>query len=139
MPWRLILFLVVLALVVAFAGFNIQHTATISFGFYTLESVPIFLSLFAAFFLGVLVMLPFTLGRRRRHRKKDGGETKDSRKDSKKGAETPKLTEETRNAVGAGAGEEHAKAGKKARRKSGGRKQARTASAGGDGGAASGP
>ena len=134
MPWRLILFLVVLALVVAFAGFNIQNSATISFGFYTLESVPIFLSLFAAFFLGVLVMLPFTLGRRRRNRKKGAGE----KKNSTKGAETPKLTEETRNAAGAGAGEEHAKTGKKARRKGRGKKTSRSASAGGDGGAAQG-
>jgi uncharacterized integral membrane protein len=136
MPWRLILFLIVLALVVAFAGFNIQNTATISFGFYTLESVPIFLSLFASFFLGVLVMLPFTLGRRRRNRKKGGGEAKDAKKDSKKSAETPKLTEETRNAVGAGTGEEHAKAGKKARRKRVGKKNAGPSHVGSDSAAA---
>jgi uncharacterized integral membrane protein len=90
MPWRLVLFLIVLALVVAFAGFNIQNVASISFGFYTVEEVPVFLSLFAAFFLGVVVMLPFTFGRRvRSSRKKAGGKD-----DSTGGADTPKLTEE---------------------------------------------
>lgn len=88
MPWRLIAFLVVLALVVAFVGFNIQNTASISFGFYTLEAVPVFLSLFAAFFLGVLVMLPFTLGKRRRK----GKQVKNS---STSPSETPKLTDES--------------------------------------------
>ena len=95
MPWRLVLFLIVLAIVVAFAGFNIQNVATISFGFYTLEEVPVFLGLFAAFFLGVLVMLPFTLGRRRKSKAKDQAKGADgSQKGSKKAPEQPKLTEE---------------------------------------------
>lgn len=88
MPWRLVLFLVVLAVVVAFAGFNIQNVASISFGFYTLESVPVFLSLFAAFFLGVLVMLPFTLRKR-------GKKGKQSKKASTTAGDTPKLTDES--------------------------------------------
>jgi uncharacterized integral membrane protein len=88
MPWRLVVFLVVLALVVAFAGFNIQNVASISFGFYTLESVPVFLSLFAAFFLGVLVMLPFTLRRR-------GKKGKQAKKASTTAGEAPKLTDES--------------------------------------------
>jgi uncharacterized integral membrane protein len=66
MPWKLIAFLIVLALVVAFVGLNVQYTSNISFGFYTLEDVPIFISLFTAFFVGVLVTLPFTFGRRSR-------------------------------------------------------------------------
>lgn len=108
MPWRLIAFLVVLALVVAFVGFNIQNTASISFGFYTLEAVPVFLSLFAAFFLGVLVMLPFTLGKRRRK----GKQVKNS---STSPSETPKLTDES---AGESSGES-AGGGSKRRRKKG--------------------
>jgi uncharacterized integral membrane protein len=88
MPWRLIVFLIVLALVVAFAGFNIQNTASISFGFYTLEAVPVFLSLFAAFFLGILVMLPFTLGKRR-------GKGKQTKNTSTSPSEAPKLSDES--------------------------------------------
>ena len=60
MPWKLLFYLVVLSVVVLFAGMNIRNVADISLGFHTFEDIPIFLSLFAAFFLGVLVTLPFT-------------------------------------------------------------------------------
>jgi uncharacterized integral membrane protein len=77
MPWRLVLFLVALALMVAFAGFNLDNTADVSFGFYTIPSVPIFISLFTSFLLGAVVMLPFSMRRRRlpgaAARKKDRG------------------------------------------------------------------
>ena len=59
MPWRMIFFLVVLAFVVFFAGFNITNVSDISFGFYTIIDVPIFISLFIAFIVGALVMIPF--------------------------------------------------------------------------------
>ncbi len=95
MPWRLVLFLVVLALVVAFAGFNLQNVASVSFGFYTLQEVPVFLSLFSAFFLGVIVMLPFTFGRRSRSARKKGGRDKSGAKDSKTAAITPKTSKES--------------------------------------------
>lgn len=65
MPWRLVLFLVALALMVAFAGFNLDNTADVSFGFYTLPDVPIFISLFTSFLLGALVMLPYSMRRRK--------------------------------------------------------------------------
>ena len=58
-PWKMIFFLVVLAFVVFFAGFNITNVSDISFGFYTIIDVPIFISLFIAFIVGALVMLPF--------------------------------------------------------------------------------
>jgi uncharacterized integral membrane protein len=58
-PWKMIFFLVVLAFVVFFAGFNITNVSDISFGFYTIVDVPIFISLFIAFIVGAVVMLPF--------------------------------------------------------------------------------
>mgnify|MGYP006305854057 CR=1 FL=1 len=58
-PWKMIFFLVILAFVVFFAGFNITNVSDISFGFYTIEDVPIFISLFIAFIVGALVMIPF--------------------------------------------------------------------------------
>ena len=70
MPWRLVLFLIVLGLVVAFAGFNAGNVTDISFGFRTIEAVPIFMSLFAAFFLGALIVLPFTVFRRSKKSRK---------------------------------------------------------------------
>lgn len=64
MPWKLIAFLVLLGLILAFVGFNAGNVSDISFGFHRYEDVPIFVSLFSAFFIGVLVTLPFTIRRR---------------------------------------------------------------------------
>jgi uncharacterized membrane protein len=77
-PWKLIAFLVLLGLILAFVGFNAANVSDISFGFYRLEDVPIFMSLFVAFALGVLVTLPFTLSGRskragKRPKKEQGG------------------------------------------------------------------
>ncbi len=70
MPWRFLVFLVVLALVVAFAGLNVAHRADVSFGFYTFEDVPVFLSVAVAYLLGALTILPFTLSKSYRKRRK---------------------------------------------------------------------
>ncbi len=63
-PWRLIAYLFVLALVVAFAAVNVPNASDVSFGFYTFRRVPVFLSLFVAFLLGAFLMLPFVLKRK---------------------------------------------------------------------------
>lgn len=68
-PWKLIFFLIILTLVVLFAGFNIANTVDISLGFRTFEDIPIFIALFIAFVLGNFVMLPFALGKNRRNKK----------------------------------------------------------------------
>ena len=60
-PWRLILFLCILAIIILFIGFNITNASDISFGFYTFTSVPVFISLFIAFLFGAFVMLPFAV------------------------------------------------------------------------------
>ena len=64
-PWKMIFFLAILALVVFFAGFNITNVSDISFGFYTVIDVPIFISLFIAFIAGALVMIPFVLKKKK--------------------------------------------------------------------------
>ncbi len=64
-PWRLILFLCILTLVMFFIGFNITNVSDISFGFYTFTEVPVFISLFIAFLFGVSIMLPFTFLRKK--------------------------------------------------------------------------
>ena len=76
MPWRMVLFLLFLGVVVTFAGFNAGNATDISFGFHTLEAVPIFISLFGAFFLGVLIVLPFAMFRRSKKREKAPKEKK---------------------------------------------------------------
>ena len=68
--WKLIIFLIIMAFVVFFAGFNISNVSSISFGFFELREVPIFLSLFIAFLLGAFIMLPFTFFRGRKGAKK---------------------------------------------------------------------
>lgn len=78
--WKLIIFLIILGFVVFFAGFNITNVSDISFGFYEFKDIPIFISLFVAFLLGALIVLPFTLFRGKRKQKKT-----DSKKEDRKG------------------------------------------------------
>lgn len=61
MPWRLLFYLILLGLVLAFVGFNLGHTTDISLGVTTFEDVPVFMSLFVAFFLGVAVAIPIVM------------------------------------------------------------------------------
>lgn len=77
-PWKLVIFLIILAFVVFFAGFNITNVSTISFGFYKIEDVPIFISLFVAFLLGAFVMLPFTFRRGKKKEKNKASESENS-------------------------------------------------------------
>lgn len=65
MPWKLISFIICIVLVTVFIGFNLDNRCNISFGFFQLEGVPIFFSLMAAFVLGVVVVLPFTFGKKK--------------------------------------------------------------------------
>lgn len=72
-PWKLILFLLLMAIFVVFAGFNIKNVADISLGFTVIRDVPIFLSIFIAFLAGAFFMLPFAF---RKRKNKPGKETK---------------------------------------------------------------
>ena len=64
-PWRLLLLLGLLVVVAIFAGFNLDRV-NVSLGFYVFEGIPLFLALIVAFMAGALVMLPFTLLKKRR-------------------------------------------------------------------------
>lgn len=83
MPWRMLLFLVVLALLVVLAAANLENRASFSFVLrgLQLDDVPVFLALLAAFIAGALTMLPFTIGRRhphaRKHRQSAGKESQE--------------------------------------------------------------
>lgn len=61
MPWKLVGFIICLILGTCFAGFNLENSCNISFGFKTFQNVPIFFSLIVAFAIGVIVTLPFTV------------------------------------------------------------------------------
>lgn len=81
MPIRLILFLIIAGILIVFAGFNAGNTSDISFGFTTIHDVPIFVSLFAAFALGIIFTLPLITVARFKRRK--------SRKESSKDKQDP--------------------------------------------------
>ena len=88
MPWKLIGFLIILVLVALFTSLNLTNRADINLGFHVFKSVPIFLSLFFAFLVGALIMIPFTIGPSARKKKK--------RKEKKKKKE---LAEESKEPV----------------------------------------
>jgi len=66
MPWRLILFIVVFAIFLAFVTLNLDNRCNINFGFTQFEGVPIFLTVFITFSLGLLCATPLVLHLRRK-------------------------------------------------------------------------
>lgn len=66
MPWRMLRFLIIMAIVILFVGLNAGHTSHIRFWFGEkayFENVPIFISLFGAYVLGALSVIPFAVNR----------------------------------------------------------------------------
>jgi hypothetical protein len=64
MEWKIIFFVVILGLVLAFVGLNLNNRSDVSLGFYVLKEVPVFFTVFFSFALGMLSMLPFLFKRR---------------------------------------------------------------------------
>ena len=65
MPVKLIGTIILLILVTIFAGINIDNKCIIDFGFYKTPELPVFITVIASFVLGLIVMFPFTLGRKK--------------------------------------------------------------------------
>jgi uncharacterized integral membrane protein len=61
MPWRLIGLIIILVILLAFIGFNLDNTCPISFGFTRIDSVPVYITVFASFVLGMLMSVPFLI------------------------------------------------------------------------------
>ena len=57
--FKLIFFLVGLALTIIFSALNIGNTSDISFGFKVIEDVPVFIGTLTAFLAGAVFTLPF--------------------------------------------------------------------------------
>jgi DMSO/TMAO reductase YedYZ heme-binding membrane subunit len=79
MPWRLILWIIIFAVILTFISFNLENKCDISFGITVFEKVPVFLTIFASFFLGLLFALPLKFGKK----KKQGDVFKDKLIDKK--------------------------------------------------------
>ena len=78
MPWRLIVFIVIFAIALTFITFNLGNRCDINFGFISFKDVPVFLTAFISFFLGMLCILPFiaTAKIKRKDKIAGGDETK---------------------------------------------------------------
>jgi len=61
MPWRLILFIVIFAIFLVFITINLDNRCDINIGFAQFEAVPIFLTVFVSFFLGLICATPLFL------------------------------------------------------------------------------
>ena len=70
MPWRLIVFIIVFAIALTFITFNLGNRCDINFGFIGFKDVPVFLTAFISFFLGMLCILPFVAGAKIKRKEK---------------------------------------------------------------------
>ena len=70
MPWRLIQMIIIFAILLIFIGFNLTNTCDISLGFMKIPNVPVYLTVFASFMLGMLSSVPFFIIRsiRKKHK-----------------------------------------------------------------------
>jgi len=60
MPWKLIAFIVAVALILAFVGFNLENSADVSLVFVTFTAVPVYVTMLTSFLLGLAVSIPFS-------------------------------------------------------------------------------
>ena len=65
MPWKLILLVIVIVLVAIFVGVNHANVCNISFIFTEFHNVPVYVTILVSFVIGMLIMLPFTIGKKR--------------------------------------------------------------------------
>jgi uncharacterized integral membrane protein len=72
MPWRLIGFILLALVFLAFIGLNLENRCDISFGFYTFSQVPVFLTAFSTLVLGMLLSLPLVISFRSKSRRDEG-------------------------------------------------------------------
>ena len=72
MPWRLIVIIIILGILMGFIGLNLTNTCDISLGFKVFYRVPVYLTVFASFILGMIISLPFMIfGGHKKGRKKE--------------------------------------------------------------------
>jgi uncharacterized integral membrane protein len=70
MPWRLIGFIILFGILLIFITLNLGNTCNISFGFKTFDDVPVFLTAFCSFALGLLCTIPLSISLRLRKKAK---------------------------------------------------------------------
>jgi uncharacterized integral membrane protein len=81
MPWRLFGFIFFFAIALVFSIFNRKNNCDISLGFVKLEEVPVYITVFASFLVGLVCAIPYVISVRiKARRAKSGGGTIDAPK-----------------------------------------------------------
>jgi len=73
MPWRLIIVIVIFAVFLVFVAFNLENKCDISFGFTKIPEVPVFITIFSSFVIGLLCSLPLILHIRQKDKTPQAG------------------------------------------------------------------
>jgi len=86
MPWRLIIFIVIFAVFLIFISLNLEtvNRCDINFGFFKLDNVPVFITIFVSFILGILSSIPLIFYIRKKYITGDKKEKKIDKKKDKK-------------------------------------------------------
>ena len=86
---RLIVFIFIFVIFLAFIVFNLDNKCDISLGFKTFKDIPVFLSALCSFGLGMVFAVPLIFTLRRKHKKTsdDPGSSSDASK-KKRGQST---------------------------------------------------
>jgi uncharacterized integral membrane protein len=80
MPWRLIGFIIISGIFLVFIAFNLGNRCDINVFFHTFKEVPVFLTAFASFVLGMFCAMPFIISFRTKRK---------NRAEAEKGAAAP--------------------------------------------------
>jgi uncharacterized integral membrane protein len=94
MPWRLIEFIIIFAAFVVFIALNLGNKCSISFGFFSLKEVPVFLTAFSAFILGMLCAIPFILRIKTKRKPRAGKKAESQKTEKATDEETPVSAED---------------------------------------------
>jgi uncharacterized integral membrane protein len=61
MPWKLIVAILFIILIIALIGFNWSFTSNVSLGFHEFENVPVLLTIGISFVAGALFAIPYSV------------------------------------------------------------------------------
>ena len=84
MPWRLLVSIVIFAVFLTFITFNLENRCDVSFGFTAFSNVPVFLTVFASFTLGLACSFPLAIHLNRKHKESPKPKEKKPSSDEKK-------------------------------------------------------
>jgi uncharacterized integral membrane protein len=98
MPWRLVGFIILFGIFLLFITLNLGNSCDISFGFTRISAVPVYLTAFCAFAVGLFCAIPLAFSLRQKKNKPGAkteppaafpGEGKPQKKRGKKGGAVP--------------------------------------------------